>query len=41
MYRLMQNRVSAFRFRVKRKEEYEELKDKVQALVSENEDLKA
>ncbi|CDW74122.1 bzip transcription factor [Stylonychia lemnae] len=38
--RLMQNRVSAFRFRIKRKQEYELLKDQVTALASENEALK-
>lgn len=40
-YRLMQNRVSAFRFRIKRKEEFETLKDQVDSLIEENEALKS
>lgn len=39
-YRLMQNRVSAFRFRIKRKQEFEILKDQVQTLTEENDALK-
>jgi hypothetical protein len=36
----MQNRVSAFRFRIKRKQEYESLKDQVTLLQEENAALK-
>ena len=39
-YRLIQNRVSAFRFRVKRKQEFETLRDQVNLLVEENDALK-
>jgi cell division protein FtsB len=37
----MQNRVSAYRFRIKRKAEYETLRDEIQALNNENDLLKA
>jgi cell division protein FtsB len=36
----MQNRVSAYRFRIKRKQEYETLKDYVNQINQENEQLK-
>jgi bZIP transcription factor len=38
--RLMQNRVSAYRFRIKRKQEFETLKQYVNELVSENDNLR-
>lgn len=39
-YRLMQNRQSAFRFRIKRKSEFETLKIHVEGLESENDRLR-
>jgi hypothetical protein len=41
IYRLLQNRISAQRFRMKRKNEYEILKDSMTLLEQENENLKA
>lgn len=39
-YRLLQNRVSAQRFRQKRKNEFENLKDNLRRLIQENEMLR-
>jgi len=38
--RLVQNRESAFRFRIKRKSEFETLRQQVDELIEENEGLK-